>query len=109
MNSRKLGILLFAGLMAGGTVALADDGQFEDWKVVGTCSHDTGYVTSIAVAPSDPSRVCASVTVYGDGDLYRSDNGGNDWTYVAPSDWGPMFGLAINPADKNLMFGVIQG
>jgi hypothetical protein len=117
MNSRKLGILLFAGLMAGGTAARADDaslgGQFEDWTVLrafgtGTSEND-GKVSSLAVAPSRPSRVMATVgyAAYGhgngDGGLYRSDNAGADWTVVNVSR--PLISVTIHPSDPNLVMG----
>jgi hypothetical protein len=111
MNSRKLGILLFAGLMAGGTAARADDaplgGQFEDWTVLGAFGSNMwdyeGDIRSIAISPSLPSRVMADVWVNGG---YRSDNGGDDWTACG---WTPTSGFVIHPTDPNLLVGVAPG
>jgi hypothetical protein len=113
MNSRKLGILLFAGLMAGGTAAWADDaslgGQFEDWTVLRAFGYgsweEDGAVISLAVAPSRPSRVMAFVAS-ADGGLLSSDNGGATWT-LKPSN--PTTGVTIHPSDPNLVMGCSAG
>jgi hypothetical protein len=95
---------LFAGLLAGGTAARADDaplgGPFEDWKKIG----DFAWASEVAVAPSCPSRVMAAgITDLSDelGGIYRSDNGGDDWTMAAHPH--RCSNLAINPSDPNVI------
>jgi len=98
MNARGMSVLLFAGLLAGGTAAWADNLPLEDWQKIGNFSN----VVAVAMAPSSPSRIMVSVKVpYSEaGGIYRSDNGGDDWTMA--STYRPT-SLAINPSDPNVV------
>lgn len=92
--ARKMSILVCAGLLAGQLAAIADDGQFEDWKVVGNFSF-------LLDAPSCSRIYAAGVT----GGIYYSDNGGDGWIYSAPSR-----GLkAINPSNPDVVLGESLG
>ena len=98
MNSRKLGILLFAGLMAGGTAAMADGVPFadwDDWKTVRSFAAPGGYTAATIfpqVMPYDSTLVVFDV---------MSDNGGTDWTAnTTLSGWQ-------NPADPNNLITAI--
>ena len=111
-SSRTIASLVLTGLLAGQAAATPEDGQYEDWKVVAT--FPKGEVWSIAVAPSDSSRVYAFVydgfnSGAREGELHRSDNGGDTWTQVLPaSGYCPEQEIAVNPADKNLILGCRQ-
>ena len=99
MNARGMSVLLFAGLLAGGTAAMADDGQFEDWK--GT--EMGGYSCSVSPSPSS-RRMYAFVRQYGlnGTTLLRSDNGGDAWTNVG---YSYVATFAINPSNEDLWLG----
>lgn len=103
MRLRKHCVALCLGMLAGWTVAVADGVPFEDWKVARSFSNDAsgypGVISGIAVIQTAPPRILVS-SCYGYGSLFRSDNGGADWTQIGP---GKLSGFAVNPSDPSLL------
>lgn len=61
-----------------------------------------GNVKSVALAPSRPSRILAPMG----GSMFRSDNGGDDWTEVFYPQITPGADLSIAPDDPDLALWV---
>jgi photosystem II stability/assembly factor-like uncharacterized protein len=99
------GQLFVGGFTDQGRSVCASDDAGATWKIGSVGSL---VVTSIAVAPSNPSRVYASEVmdrnVPPGPTLYRSDDGGASWTGVGTMSASGAHGLAVDPLDQDLVY-----
>ncbi|MFN8526851.1 MAG: hypothetical protein U0821_27420 [Chloroflexota bacterium] len=76
------------------------------WSVTSLASPRAAYISDIAVDPSNPSRVWATIsTIAGGGHVYRSANGGQAWTDVSgalPAIAGNA--VVVDPANSDHVF-----
>jgi len=88
-----------------------DGGQ--QWQQV-SATLGTRAIQQMAIAPSLPDRLYLSARYYYDhsagkgykGGIYRSDDGGVDWSLVFEDDF--MEGLAVDPFDADLVYAGSQ-
>ncbi|HET9030069.1 MAG TPA: hypothetical protein VFN49_07830 [Candidatus Aquilonibacter sp.] len=98
----------------------ADDGLFKSTDGGSTWTKLTGHGLpegttgryGLAIAPSDPNKVYALIESTA-GVLWRSDDGGNNWTLVSKDtivDQRPFYfsHVEVDPTDPNHVFGVSQ-
>jgi hypothetical protein len=86
--------VLFAGLYGSGVYRSTDSGAFDTWKPVWTCPSCAGTVAVTAVPAgglSPTQTVYAAFATPGGAiyNLYRSDNGGTNWTGPLAKPLGP--------------------
>jgi hypothetical protein len=78
-----------------------------NWSVISP-AFGNDYISSIAVAPSNPSILCA--TWGSDGVVARTVNGGTNWSNISTGlPAGFITRIAIDPADPNTMYVTYSG
>ena len=104
LTAGALGQLFVGGFSDGGFVASSEDAG-TSWRVGGV---GLIVIESIAVAPSNPSRVYASGFVASHAPpgptFVRSDDGGVTWTGESSVATTAPHGLAVDPSDANLIY-----
>jgi photosystem II stability/assembly factor-like uncharacterized protein/long-subunit fatty acid transport protein len=100
---------------AGGAVYKTADGG-KTWEKLNQGGNLDYVVTGLAVDPNTPSVLWAATTSYGvggvwDGSLYRSTDGGQQWTPIEPK---PFIGTGLNgvtphPTDPDVVFVTAGG
>jgi hypothetical protein len=96
---------LFLGAFGDGGGVCASQDAGATWIVSGVGFIGVG---SIAIAPSNPSRVYASGQIAPHAPpgptFYRSDDGGATWTGVGAMATSTPHGLAVDPLDENVVY-----
>lgn len=107
--------IVYAGSASGG-IYLSENGGV-DWTPIFDESNSLS-IGDIAISETDPDIIYAgtgeanagggSIAYDGDG-IYRSSDGGRNWTATGPARVGSIGKLCIDPADNNRVFAACMG
>lgn len=103
----------YVGLGTGGVMKTSNDGATFDAIFE---KEPVAAVGAIAIAPSNPKQVWVGTgeandrnsSAWGDG-VYRSSNGGGDWTNVGLKGTKTIARIAVHPADTNTVYAAAMG
>jgi len=107
--------VVYAGAAEGGVLRSVDAGQH--WTPIFD-DQPSLAVGALAIDPSDPQVIyCGTGEVnpgggsvaYGGAGLFRSNDGGDTWSYIGLENSGAIGRICIDPADPNRLFVAAMG
>ncbi|HET9057414.1 MAG TPA: fibronectin type III domain-containing protein, partial [Chitinophagaceae bacterium] len=81
----------------------------KSWNRTSGWNPGVGRITSIAIHPSDTTKIYVSSP---GGGIWKSTNSGNNWTPLMDnlsSGWMNIFNIAIDPSNQNTIYAAVAG